>query len=193
MMARPRRLCMALLLCASASAVADMPPMQRVRNVRYQHFGDVTIEHVLDSRKDPMSPQFTLKMFRKKRLLMELHEVAFGDVYASPGNTLFVGLSNGGWPSSAVIIFDLRGKILLLANHNTSAFDYCMKTSTMFREWYDGAHPDVTFPDVSSEPGRKPGITLRDCHGNTVDLLDTVHKANAAGMTELRDAMNFYR
>lgn len=180
------------LWLTSLPALADMPSMKRVRSVTVQHFGDVTVQHIFDSRKDPMGPEFVLKMFRNKRLLMELHEVAFDSIHASPRNDLFVGLSNGGWPGSAVIIFDRRGQILLLADHQTSTFDYCMSSSTMLREWYDDVHPEVVFPALAYAPGRKPGITLRDCHGNIVDLLDTVHRANVAGMAKLRETMTMH-
>lgn len=173
-------------LLISFNAVADMPSTERTRAQRDFVYGDTKIQLVFDSRKDPMAPDFTMTVHTKGRLVMQLSEVAFDHILSSPDHTLFVGLSNGGWPGSAVIVFDDRGQILLLARHGSAQFDYCATTSTFLREWYDYKDPQLKFPKYRPTSGEIPGITLKDCHGKTVDLLDTVRKANDKGYRSLR-------
>jgi hypothetical protein len=164
--------------------------MKRTKDEKTVIFGDVRIKQSFNSMKDPMSPIFDMRVYEEGQLVLLLNGVAFGDFYASPDKELFVGLSNGGWPGSAAIIFDRRGKVLLLAYHRFSTLDYCAQTSTFLKEWYDERDPQIRFPLGGFRPGKLSGITLRDCHGRRVDLLDTVFKATSDGYKYLRDEIN---
>lgn len=178
------------LLLAPLNALADMPSNERIRQEKNYAFGDTRIRQIFDSRKDPMGPDFIVEVRNKGRLVMRLSEVAYHQFFAAPDNELFVGLSNSGWPNSAVIIFNSRGEILLQARHGTSAFDYCATTSTFLQLWYDGRDPQVKFEPYHYGDKEVPAITLKDCHGKTVDLLDTVRKANDKGYRTLRQEIN---
>jgi hypothetical protein len=174
-------------LLVTLSASADMPSTERTRKEANYAFGDIRIKQIFDSRKDPMSPDFIMEVRAKGRLIMHLSDVSFDDIVSSANHTLFVGLSNGGWPGSAVIVFDNRGQILLLARHGASQFDYCATTSTFMRQWYNHKDPQVKFPAFKYGTENIPGITIKDCYGKTIDLLDTVRKANEAGYRALRE------
>lgn len=109
---------------------------------------------------------------------------------ASPNKELFIGLSNSGWPGTAAIIFDRRGRILLLATHAHSIFDYCRQTSTLMKEWFDQNDPQVRFPAFSLREKKAAGITLKNCRGETVDLLDVVAAASKQSELSIRDEIN---
>ena len=174
----------------SAQALADMPSMKRTKSEQTTAFGDIRIKQSFNSMQDPMSPEFKLQIYNKGKLLLQLSDAAFDAFYAAPGEEAFVGLSNGGWPGTAVIIFDRTGRILLLARHGMAKFRYCSETSTFLKEWYDAKNPQVRFPQYQPGQDRPPGITIRDCHGQTVDLLDVVSKANKDSAGALRDQIH---
>jgi hypothetical protein len=177
-------------LLFSAQAHADMPSMKRTKTEQTTPFGDIKIKQSFNSTRDPMSPEFKLQLYNKGKLLLQLNDAAFDAFYAAPGGEAFVGLSNGGWPDTAVIIFDRSGRILLLARHSLARFRYCRETSTFLREWYDAKDPQVRFPQYQAGQDRPPGITIRDCRGQTVDLLDTVSKAAEGSAALLRSEIH---
>jgi hypothetical protein len=159
------------------SAVADMPSMVRQFKKQDFVFGSIKITQSFDSRKDPMGPEFKLRMWDKGRLLLSLNDVAFDKIYPSPDREVFVGLSNSGWPGSAVIVFDRRGRIWLVANHGMSEFEYCAETSTMLKEWYDGRDPAIRFAERSLAADDLLAISLKNCKGERVQLWDVIATA----------------
>ncbi|KQW93429.1 hypothetical protein ASC94_12385 [Massilia sp. Root418] len=160
-----------------ALAPADTPPTARTQSESTFAFGDVSIKQSYNSMKDPTSPEFKLRVYNKGKLVLELNDAGFDNFYPAPDNQAFVGLSNQGWPATAAIVFDKNGKVLLLARHGTTRFGYCMETSTFLKLWYDAQDPQVRFLSAKPAPGKAPGITLRDCKGATVNLLDIVSGA----------------
>lgn len=166
----------AILLFAE-TATADMPSMvKRVQKKDYV-FGSIKITQSFDSRKDPMDPDFKLQLWDKGRLLLSLNDVAFDNIYPSPDHELFVGLSNSGWPGSAVIVFNRRGRVWFVAHHGTSEFDYCAASPTMLKEWYDDKDPALQFSGATFSADDLLHISLRNCKGETVDLWETVARA----------------
>ncbi|MTW12751.1 hypothetical protein GM658_19265 [Pseudoduganella eburnea] len=179
----------------SMHAFADMPSTKRWKQEKTFSFGDVQIKQSFNSMKDPMDPEFKVRVYDKGRLVLQLNDAAFDAFFSSPDGGAFVGLSNSGWPGTAVIIFERRGRILLLAEHGLARFDYCGETATFVKDWYDSKDPQVRFPPFKlggEGRDRTPGITLKSCHGETIDLLDTVTKATANGEMTLRDEINIH-
>jgi hypothetical protein len=139
-------------------------------------FGDTRIVQTTDGRLNRQYPQFTFQVFSKGILQAQVRNVSFEHFAASADGTLLVGLSNRGIPGSAAIVFNNRGAISLLATHGLAEFDYCSKSISIFRQWYDPEGPQI---NIDTGPGSvgTSGITLRDCKGKTVDLADAVLKA----------------
>jgi len=79
---------------------------------------------------------------------------------------------------------------LLLADHVFAKFDYCGESPTFIKEWYDAKDPQLRFPSSQFKGDKVPGITVRSCNGQTIDLLDAVNNANANGGIELRQQIN---
>jgi hypothetical protein len=102
--------------------------------------------------------------------------IAFQHLFASPNNTIFVGLSNDGIPGTAIVVFDAEGDLRLLVNHENAEFNYCRVSVTRVRDWYDAEDPNVKFTPAAT--GRFPlKISVRDCHGKIVDLWEVVAMA----------------
>ncbi|MYM21075.1 hypothetical protein GTP46_00225 [Duganella sp. FT135W] len=176
-------------LVSSVEAYADMPPMERKKTEQTFRFGAIKIVQSFNSIRDPKSPEFKVRVFKGDKLLLQLSDAFCGNFFAAPNQLLFVGLSNTGWPGTAVIVFDDSGRILLLADHNAAQFDYCEETPTLLKQWYDDKNPEVQFHLPNAGKEIKPSISVRDCRGGTVDLLDAVLNANARGEKTIHDAI----
>ena len=126
-----------------------------------------------DASKSTQSPEFHVKIYEGKRLLAHYPGLGFEHLVASPDEALFVGLSNRGIPGIAAVIFTRDGSLRLLALHGLAEFDYCKKSVTLARRWYDEENPNIRF-DGPDETG---GITVRDCKGQQVPLLQVISRA----------------
>lgn len=164
----------AVAFCTTAVADSWTFPAERVEKTFV--FGDTKIVRIRDARTDQKFPEFTLQIFEKAQFRTQVQRVSFEQIFASPDQRVFVGLSNEGIAGTAVVVFDCHGSIVLLANHGIAQFDYCDESVTLVRRWYDETNPQVTFSSDGKATGTS-GITLRDCRGETVDLLDVVLKA----------------
>lgn len=168
----------AVAMClASATAYADSWKYPPVASDRTFKFGSTQVVLTTDARKDQQLPDFQVRVLLDGQEQARFSGVAFDELYASPDNALFLGLSNSGLPGTAVVLFTSKGRIGLLANHGLAEFDYCSKSVTLERVWYDEKSPRVQF-DLDGKNGA-PGIYLQDCKGRTVELIRTVQNAYA--------------
>lgn len=126
-----------------------------------------------DASKSTQSPEFHLKIYEGQKLLAHYPGFAFEHIAESPDGALFVGLSNHGIPGTAVAVFARNGSLRVLAVHGLAEFEYCEKSVTLVRRWYDEKNPNVRF-DGPAETG---GITVRDCRGEQVPLLQVTARA----------------
>jgi len=140
-------------------------------------FGGTRIVLTTDARKSPKYPDFLLEVFEDGKQVARVPGVHFEKLFASKDNQLFVGLSNRGIPGTAAIVFTNTGVITLLAQHGLAEFDYCSKSVTLERVWFDEENPDVRFQLADQEP--KPGIYLRSCSGEEIELVKAVQDAYA--------------
>jgi len=167
----------AALCLASSIAYADSWKYPPVATDRTFDFGATRVVLTTDARKNQKLPDFRVRVLRDGKEQALFSGVAFDELYASPDKELFLGLSNSGIPGTAVVLFSSKGRIGLLANHGLAEFDYCSKSVTLERVWYNEKSPEVRF-DLDGKNGA-PGIYLQDCKGRTVELLRTVQNAYA--------------
>jgi len=166
-----------LAMCLLAGpALADSLSNRRAEDVRVFQFGNIMIRQTYDSRRDPGSPEMKFQAYVDGELKLQLNDALFSQFFPSPDKEIIVGLSNTGWPGSAVIVFDKRGRILLWSDHFSARFDYCFMSSTFGRVWYDEKDPQVRF---SARPAFDNiyGITLKNCKGRTIGLVEAVNGA----------------
>ena len=145
-------------------------------NEKVFDFPPVKIVVETDARKDQKWPQFKTLFFRSGKKLAEYPGIAVETVVPSPNGATFIGLSNDGLPPTAIVVFGSAGDIRMLVEHGLAEFDYCEKSITRRRVWFDSANPDIRF-DADGENNGTSGISLRDCHGRRVDLWDVAVKA----------------
>ena len=181
--ARPRAavqsICGLLLtLCAGAAAAvlaatalpasADTWQFEPVVVTEEYVFDDVRIMRAVDGTEDQQYPEWTVAIFVDDELRAFYGGVSFEHIVASPDKRSFIGISNNGLPGTALVVFDRRGALLLERKHDPQVFDYCERTDTLVRRWYDGARPELRFePDDHGNSGR---LTVRGCAGNLIDL-----------------------
>lgn len=168
---------LALVLMASPSARADS--WQYLPTVESQSFihGNVRIVLTTDARVNQKYPDFLLEVFNGGQQVARIPGVSFDTLVPSPDHALFVGLSNSGLPGTAAIVFTDKGQVSLLVRHGFAEFDYCSKSVTLQRVWFDAENPDVRFRLGPNEP--KPGIFLRNCKGQDIELVGAVQAAYA--------------
>lgn len=147
-------------------------------------FGNVHAVVTMDSTKDQQYPTFLFTISEGGREIARYPGIGFETLLASPDNQYFVGLSNSGIPGTAVIIFNARGEVLLLARHDVATFDYCRKSVTLNRVWYDGEKPEVEFK--LEDEREDQGIYLRSCRGTRIELFRTVIEAYARTVEVLK-------
>lgn len=172
-----RRLAAALLFSLVAGAHADTwsyPPELATRS--FEH-GDVRVVLTTDARKNQQVPDFLLEIYSHGVRVAQIPGVSFEHLFASSDNYLFIGLSNRGLPGTAAVVFNAQGRLALLANHGLAEFDYCSRSVTLQRVWFDEDNPNVSFR--LGEQEKEPGIFVRSCSGKTIELLRTVQEAFA--------------
>lgn len=147
-------------------------------------FGDVRAVVTEDATKDQHYPTFLLTVFKEGAEVARYPGVAFETLVASPDNRVFVGLSNSGLPGTAVVVFNDRGDVTLLASHHLAEFDYCTKSITLERVWYNRDEPDVEFKLEGKAEDQ--GIYLQSCRGARIELLHTVVEAYARKLELLK-------
>jgi hypothetical protein len=177
-----RYLAAGLLLVLSAtlysgSVGADTWRFEPICTVKTQEFGDVSVESTVITSKDARSRESVFRVYQAGHLKSEMPGVEYEHLFASPDGKVFLTLSNSGLIQPAVMLFSASGEVILMAHHNLAQFDYCNRSVTIRREWYDGNMPGVRFDDGDEL------ITLRDCRGHRISLLDAVFKAYGAAFT----------
>jgi hypothetical protein len=167
----------AVLLAGLVSGVnADSWSYKPISEDKSYQFGSVKVVLTTDATRDQKYPDFTVRIFRGGIMQAQYRGIAFEHLVAAPDESVIVGLSNDGLPGTAIVVFGPSGELRLLVRHRMAEFDYCDKTVTRRRVWFDKENPDVRFDFNNREHGAS-GISLRDCRGNRVDIWATALKA----------------
>jgi len=162
-----------LLAAGAAGADQYKNPQREPRTWRF-HDDLLVIESIVDAG-NLRDVKYFVRITDGGRVVGELSDTAFDVLAASADGSLFVGLSNSGEDPTAVVVFDRQGHVLLQVAHDAGLFDYCSMSVSYIRVWHGSKASDVHF-----EAGNDlPAITLLDCRGKRVNLLETVGAALA--------------
>lgn len=156
-------------------AFADKWKFEDVKKESKYKFGDVVITRIVDARQDQYSPDHIIKIERKSNLAALYRNVSFQEIFASKDNKTFVGLSNGGIPGTAIVIFNNKGELKIEIKHDFGNFDYCKKSVTLIREWYEGKNSKFEF--LYDKNNNITDMRLLTCKGKTVSLYDVIERA----------------
>jgi hypothetical protein len=178
------RLVFALAILAFAAVAAADSWQWRARTDVFE-FGDgLRFEYRVRPFDGGRQAHTEVVVEKQGKRLAGYSEMGFDRMYAAPDNGLFVAISNSGLPGTAVAVFAANGELWLYAKHDVADFDYCERSITVVRAWFDDDNPDVQF---DAELGLS-GITLTDCHGKRINLQDTVAAALAHGAENARES-----
>lgn len=158
----------ACFVLACSSSFADSWALKpEVKDTPYV-FGDTRIILHYDSTQNRQYPKYKMSVYLKGKLVGEHDDIGFEQVYASPGNAYFLGVSNRGLIRQAYVIFDRNGQILRIQPHDPREVHYCSLSVTLIREWYNKDEPDVRFIVVD---GKLKDVRISACDGTRVSLL----------------------
>ena len=162
-----------LLVCSGAHADSWSFPAKLT--TKTFSFGTTRFVLTTDARSNQKLPQYSVAIYAADKQIALYPGIAFEALYASPKNDVFLGLSNSGLPGTAVVAFDASGSIRLLATHGIAEFDYCERSVTLVRTWYDAENPQLEFK--LDAPEGQFGIYLQACNGKRIELFRTVMAA----------------
>jgi hypothetical protein len=159
---------LAVLAATALSASAETWQFEPVVATEEYVFDDVRIVRAVDGTEDQQYPEWTVAIFVDDELRAFYGGVSFEHLVASPDKRIFVGISNSGLPGTALLVLDRRGALLVERKHDPQLFDYCERSDTLVRRWYDGAHPELRFERDAN--GDRPRLSVRGCAGQRIDL-----------------------
>ncbi|MEJ2425897.1 MAG: hypothetical protein P8101_15855 [Candidatus Thiodiazotropha sp.] len=151
----------ALFCCISIAKADSWEYLNEYKEYKYE-FGKTIIIKSIDATQNSKYPDFILKIYNNNELLAQYRNIWFSDIFATKQQDLFVGLSNGGIPGTALVIFNSRGDLLLEIKHDYGQFKYC-----------DNPGFDVEYADNNID--RK--IYINDCTGKRILLQDLIDKS----------------
>jgi len=131
-------------------------------------FGDITIIRKSDSRESNQYPEWSIEIREDKKLLGLYKGISFDEIFSIHDAEVFVGVSNSGLPNTALVIFDSKGRIRILRDHNQKLFDYCSWSVIIDRKWYDQDKPDLKYETVDDIEG----LFINSCSGERINILD---------------------
>lgn len=170
-------ICLSWSLMVPVVAWADSWSFPATIKTEPDVYGDLTIRRIRDARKDQKYPDYSIEVTRGDRLLARIPGVYYEKLFPAPDGSFFVGLSNYGLSETAVVIVDREGRLRIEVKHGMAEFDYCDRSVTIQRVWFDAENPKVTF--VKDPKWDVYAVKVRTCKGKEVDL-----------MAEIRDAYN---
>jgi hypothetical protein len=142
-----------------------LPP--EVKETNYV-FGSTEIILHYDSMGEPLYPKYTLTIKNKGKTASTHPDIGFQQLFASPDNAYFLGVSNSGLMEDAYVIFNAKGKIIKRQRHDPSKVSYQTMSISLVRRWYDAGNPGVKFAITN---GMLRDVTIRAGDGKVVSLL----------------------
>ena len=159
---------LSLLLTRSLSYADQWRLPPEVKDTNFV-FGTVRIVLHYDSTHNTLYPDYSVKILDHDKQVAELKGLGFIEIFASPDNRYFLGVSNSGLTKTAYVVFDAHGKILKHRPHGSPGIRYHAMSVSLVRQWYDAKNPTVKFAvtdgtlkDVTiNDPDQKPLSLLR--------------------------------
>ena len=132
-------------------------------------FGKTKVVLEVDGREDQSFPPHAVSIYVDGALRAKYRGVGFEQVHPSADKKYFVGLSNGGIPGTAFVVFDAAGNLIREQKHDFMPDAvYTSRSVTVIREWFDDERPGVEF---NAANGRLVGVIVRGSNGKRYDLL----------------------
>ena len=134
-------------------------------------FGELTITKIYDGRDRSTLPLWAIEIKKGETLISRIVGAGFDDYAISPGESVFVGISNSGYPDTAYLVIDRYGALLSFKRHLLPEDMYCQLSISALREWYDSDLPDIQFHDLGTESFESiPTFNVQGCAGNRIEF-----------------------
>tara|TARA_R110002096_G_scaffold219379_1_gene407664 strand:+ start:142 stop:594 length:453 start_codon:yes stop_codon:yes gene_type:complete len=134
-------------------------------------FGELTITKIYDGRDREALPLWAIEIRKGEILISRIVGAGFDDYAISQGESIFVGISNSGYPDTAYLVVDRYGALLSFKRHLLPTEMYCQLSVSALREWYDSESPDIHFRDVGNDAFESiPSFSVRGCDGGRIDF-----------------------
>lgn len=134
-------------------------------------FGETKIIKTVDSTQNQKYPDFMIDIYQNDDLQAKYRGISFQNIFAFKENTVFIGLSNEGIPGTAVVIFTDKGALNMEIKHRNGTFEYCTKSVTLERIWYEEVNPDLELVNAGED---NEEIIFTDCKGERVGLFSVL-------------------
>lgn len=161
------------LLISGFQARADSVHFSREQVNEDISFGDLTITKIYDGRvlDHRNLPLWAIEVRDGDQLISRIVATSFQDYAVSPKASVFVGVSNKGYPDTAYFVIDQSGKLLRLQRHLLDMDWYCEFSMSANREWYDSEKPDIRFHDNGSpQEEAVSAFSIQGCGGNRIEI-----------------------
>ena len=134
-------------------------------------FGELTITKIYDGRDRNTLPLWAIEIKKGKTLISRIVGAGFDDYAISPGKSVFVGISNSGYPDTAYLVIDRYGALLSFKRHLLPTDMYCQLSVSALREWYDSESPEIQFYDVGTDSFESVrSFSVQGCEANRIDF-----------------------
>lgn len=180
-----------MILTWAVSSRADTWRYPDERTEEQFKFGDTRIVKVYDgtgSKGD--NPYYAVDIYLKNDLKARYRGVSFEHWAASKDYGLFVGVSNFGPHRGAIIVFDSEGSLRGYVSHLHSRLQYCKKSVSLVREWYDRSNPGIRFEKSKDIQFRnyplEPEITIKSCEGKRISISNLLKGGTNLGVIPTR-------
>lgn len=129
-----------------AAVLADSWSFPPTMEKKVHEFGRSRIVLERDATQNQRYPAFSLTVYLDDEMVARYPNVGVEQIFASPDNRYFVGLSNHGLPGTAFVVFDRYGNLIREQKHQFNDFRiYTESSVTLTRKWYDDTNPEVDF------------------------------------------------
>lgn len=139
-------------------------------------FDDLTIERIIDTRKNQQYPLYQVKVFRRGEELANYRNLTFE--YIQPfdnGNYIFAG-TNSGISRFAYFVLDKDGGLVMAKIHSDD-IPYCEMTVSIVREWLpekieiQEKYEEITYEWDNETVKYFMGAQIKTCEGKYIEIL----------------------
>ena len=103
-------------------------------NIEKFIFDNITIERIIDSRKNQHYPTYQVKVFSRDKELANYMNFTFEYIQAFDNGNYFFAGSNSGLSRFAYFVIDKKGGLVSAQTHSNSIY-YCSQSISVLREW----------------------------------------------------------
>ena len=132
-------------------------------------FDNIKIVEIREAKAPCPNPDYILEFYSDNKLQARYRNIGVEMFYQSPDKSLFVGLSNCGYPGTAFVVLDNRGNLLREVKHGYLDFaEYCEYSLRIMKKWVNLKNPELKFYNGELDNV----IQVTGCNGKNYNLMN---------------------